>query len=136
MKYLYFLLIISFFTACKTGKQTAKTNFSIVQFGSGGGFANNVTTYSVYPDGKIWMKKSFENDSSLVTGLSRRQLKKVFAEVKSAGADTMQYQAPGNLYYFIQTGNLSGKNKIVWSDDNPPPGKIPELYQVLQKTIK
>jgi hypothetical protein len=137
MKYFYLLVIVFLFPTCKTSKQAAKTDYVVIHFGSGGGVTNDVTTYSLYPDGKIWMSKSFSNDSSLVKEILHEHVKKLYIKVEESGVDTMQYQNPGNLYYFIHIRKHSGKNKIVWGDDNPPPTKeVEELYQDLLKIVK
>ena len=136
MKYLYLFFIILLFTNCKTTRQSAGTEYTVVQFGSGGGITNNITTYSLYPDGQLWMKKSIEKDSSLISTISRRQVKKTFTKVKASGADTLRYQNPGNYYYFIQTRKPSEQNIIEWSDDNPPDKNIEDLYKYLIEKIK
>jgi len=136
MKYISLLFIIILFTNCKTTRQSTVTEYTVVQFGSGGGITNNITTYSLHPDGQLWIKKSIEKDSSLISTISRRQVKKTFAKVKASGADTIRYQNPGNYYYFIQTRKPSGQNIIEWSDDNPPNENIENLYKYLVEKIK
>ena len=111
MKYFYLLFIVFLFPTCKTSKQTTKTDYVVIHFGRGGGVTNDVTTYSLYPDGKIWMSKSFSNDSSLVTEILHEHVKKLYIRIEESGVDTIDYQSPGNLYYFIHIHKRSGKNK-------------------------
>ena len=137
MKYFYLLILILLFPTCKTSKQAAKADYVAIQFGRGGGVTNDITTYSLYPDGKIWMKASFTNDSSFVTEILHEHVKNIYIKIEESGADTIEYQSPGNLYYFIHVHKHSKNNKIVWGDNNPPPTKeVEELYKDLMKIVE
>jgi hypothetical protein len=137
MKYYYLLLVFLLFSSCNLQKKISETGYSAIQFGSGGGVANNVTSYSLLPDGEIWMFNSITKDSSLVKRIPAKEVLALFQMVKKKGLDTLHYNNPDNMYHFIEVDGPDKSSKIIWGQNNVVPSEeVLELYKHLTQIIK
>jgi hypothetical protein len=137
MKYFYVLIIIVAFFSCKTQKQINETGYTAIHFGSGGGVTNNVTSYSLYSDGKVWKNNSINKDLTLIKKFPKSKVLELYMMVKDNGLDTVRFSRPGNMYYFVDIVKGDKNNKITWGrKDTAPPVEVLKLYDNLIKSIK
>ncbi len=110
------------------------TQGAAITFGSGGGFTGAVTTFSILPDGKVVKTNSMKpNESKVVKTLSAGQLAKVKDDLKNAKVNSLNFNHPGNLYFFVS----SGSNKLTWgSNDHQIPSEIQKVYDEMMQLVK
>lgn len=104
-----------------------------IAFGSGGGFTNLTTEYYLLEDGKIVQKSKDTQAYNILTRVDQNQATQVFAGAKLLGLDNLQFNEPGNLYYFIAIrNNEQSENRIVWgSNDALIPTEVKNFYKML-----
>ncbi len=137
MKFLYLLALVLVFSACGTQRQINKTGYTVIRFGSGGGFTGNIITYSLYPNGKVWKSQSIKKDSAMLVKLPKSKVKELYLMVSDAGLDTVDLNQPGNLSYFINIKKQNESSKLVWGrDGTTPPVEVLKVYDKLTKSIK
>ncbi len=131
----YLLLLLGLFASCSTSKELRKFAGNDITFGSGGGFANQMTTYILKYDGSLLQQKRMSNEAALIGKISPRKAKAFFKDFLAHGLDTLQFSDPGNMYYFIGFRNDSTQQKITWGGSKTPPDYPKEFYQSLMKLV-
>lgn len=131
---IFFLVIIS----CKTNKPLElphNTNQRVISVGAGGGFTGVGTTYHLLEDGNLY--RNGLNDTSFyhVTKLDQTMVKQQFGNYDMMKLGEVQYDLPGNRYYFLEMKNGSKRHKIQWGRTEME-NKDPDLlYSLLMKII-
>ena len=115
MKIYYLFLLSTLLTACNITGKIESTGIQSLSFGTGGGFTNEIKTYTLLSDGALWLHNSLANDSTLIKQVSKNKVNKLFGNALALGLDTLRYSNPGNTYTFITTNKKGVSNKIVWS---------------------
>ncbi len=134
MKVLYLLLLMSVFTACTTTGKIESTGLKTISFGTGGGFTNEVKTYSLLPDGELWLYNSLTNDSTFIKHVKRGKVSKIYSGARTMGLDTLRYSYPGNIYSFITVVKKGSSNKIVWNNNQTGlPDGVKSFYSTLNE---
>lgn len=106
---------------------------SHITFGSGGGFTNLVTEYILLEDGKIVKKSKEAERYDIITRISKDKAAQCYAGVKVLKLDSLQFNEPGNMYYFVTIKkDDKTENRIVWgSTDTPAPAAIKNFHKLL-----
>ena len=100
------LLLICLFFSCTLPNIQNRTGIQEIAFGSGGGFAGQFQKYKLMPDGRIL-------DGEKVMAVI--DYRKTFSIYKEAGElKDIQYNEPGNMYYFVEIISGSKSNQLVW----------------------
>ena len=73
MKYFYLSVLIVILASCSLTKQIEKTGYTSIAFGTGGGFTNQITTYTLSADGSLWKQNNLSGRvcSTDLTGLNQ-----------------------------------------------------------------
>lgn len=133
-------LVIAFaFASCKTTYQDP-TSYA----GPKIGFGNNMSTtgedatYILLKNGQMF--KRMVNDTGYVemTGLGRidgSEAKNIFENAETSGLPTMTYNRPAKQFYYIMYFGKGQKNRVVWSDKEPAPQALLDLYNRLYATL-
>ena len=109
-----------------------------IHFGQGGGFTGAVTHYILLEDGRLFQKGWKDTTLTYVDtwpGIFTRQM---FLNYKSLKLDTLDYNQPGDLYYFLEYHERKNPpHRIVWGrpDFHPAPNLV-TYYNTLYKSIK
>jgi len=137
--YLIACFAVSFYS-CSSTKKIPVVIIEKIQFGTGGGFTGRVTTYDLFPDGRLFME--FNNKDSLLGKIHPDTLSVVISE--AIVLDDYHYNQPGNMYAFlsIEKKNLKGTNdnvvqRIVWgmgSGEIEP--RVIELHERLMQLVR
>ena len=130
-----FLLIFILFASCSTSKELKKFSKNDITFGSGGGFANAMTTYVLKYDGSLLRQKRLSEETEAIGKISPKEAKAFFKDFLAKGLDTLQFSDPGNMYYFVGFRNDSVQQKITWGGSQTPPAYLKEYYQSLIKLV-
>lgn len=115
--------------SCVSMKIVDETGVGEIQFGGGGGFTGEVTTYIYKPDGQIY-KKDFE-----LNKISQKTTLEFYTEAQSLKG--YSYSVPGNMYSFVQIKHKGTVNRIVWAYGSTEVDKRAiELHRKLMALIK
>ncbi len=128
-------LMLGLSVACNSVQYTPETlPDRQLHFGSGGGFAGATTEYVLLDNGQLFRHepKGYEELPSAKAGMARRAFKQ-FYKMK---LDTVNYQEPGNLYYFIRMQDKGKTYEITWGGNQDLPNEnIESYYQTLNQII-
>ena len=120
-----YVVIILLFAACSTSKVTKPSPIQKIQYGSGGGFAGNVTTYTLKADGTLWLQEK------QIAKLSCDDLSSLLELAEQLPNEN--YVRPSNTYYFVQVILKDTTYYWSWNAGNLPDPKVTELYIKLNK---
>ena len=90
-------------------------------FGSGGGYAGALTTHYLLPNGQLFTSEGIVGEKVSTGKIGARKAKKFIQEYQDS-LSTVQYDVPGNYYYFLEWIGAEEKHKIQWAkgqDDAP-----------------
>lgn len=132
---IYIAIIVALF-ACKTKKCITNSAMSEslttisacrIEFGSGGGFANSVKSYTLYDDGTLL------EGGRVVKQLSVDSISSVFILADSIKVD---YVAPGNTYQFVNIYHSSDTVFCSWQiGDKKIKPEIKVVYNKLRELL-
>ena len=130
MKILFYFIIL---IILNTSNCSEHHDFKEIKFGEGGGFTGAITEYQIKPNGDIFIKNSYNKENRKIKTIDDSELKNIEKKFNSLSVESMNFNHPGNLYYFIE----SGQTKIVWGNSSfPEPKDIKELFFQLNQIIK
>ena len=115
MKFFYLFLVGIALTSCNITGKIESTGIQSLSFGTGGGFTNEIKSYTLLPDGALWLYNSLSKDSTLIKKVSKSKVNNFYSEALDLGLDTLHYSKPGNTYYFITINRKGVSNKTEWS---------------------
>ena len=115
MKFFYLFLVGAVLTSCNITGKIKSTGIKSLSFGTGGGFTNEIKSYTLLPDGALWLHNSLSKDSTLIKKVSKSKVNNFYSEALDLGLDTLHYSKPGNTYYFITINRKGVSNKTEWS---------------------
>lgn len=128
-------LILLLLTSCATHKPVSDSSqeqklavkqaetITSIQFGSGGGFSGEVSTNTLYADGRL-----LDSQDHTKT-ISERLVADAFAMAAKAGKP---YMNPGNMYLFIRIYRGEEFSYYAWQmGDSNVPAEIAKLYNQL-----
>ena len=135
MKYfISFILIYCFLIACSTSKYSAnELPEKQLTFGKGGGFAGVSDEFILLENGQLFLKSSLTDSIEVLPNIKKKKAKELFEAAAKLSMDTLDFNHPGNMYYFVKYREQEeAKNGITWGDMNhAPPAAIKEFYQRL-----
>ncbi len=124
------LIYTSIFILLNASNCSTPQDFKGIKFGEGGGFTGAVTTYEVKANGDI-----FKAEKKINT-ISKSEIKSIQNKLDKLSNESLKFNHPFNIYYFIETEKGNEKINIVWGNPAyPEASDIKELYNELQKTI-
>jgi len=112
-----------------------------LQFGTGGGFAGTVTTYTLYSDGRLERFMGSPVDTtrrgSPLKSPPEGSVARAFRAFDALPADSLTLREPGNLYYFLEGQTAAGRRaSLVWgAPGRPAPHAVRALYRDLTAMI-
>jgi len=114
-------------------KCSTSNDLKEIKFGEGGGFTGAMTEYQIKANGEIFINKSLEKENRKIKTIRNADLKNIEKKFSKLSKESLNFNHPGNLYYFIETDQI----KIVWGDPSfPEPSEIKELYKQKKQIIK
>lgn len=138
MKHFYVILfaLSIVFLGCSSQEKLAKYNDVDISFGNGGGYTGQEITYSLTSDGVLKMTDKLKNETVDITTLKANKTLKLFDQLNQLNIAGLDFNQPGNMYYFIKETNKSGTQKVVWGDgENKPPQAVIDYYQLLNSYV-
>ncbi|MFK7810854.1 MAG: hypothetical protein AB8B59_00070 [Maribacter sp.] len=136
------ILIISLFlialSSCKSQHYTIDDlPETQLIFGRGGGVTGEVTTYTLLENGQLFYHNSLTKENTEMKSLSKKEATSCFQKMDSLKLSEMNFNYPGNLYYFLEEVNGDEKYRVTWgSTDHEISEECQEFYKELRTTIK
>jgi hypothetical protein len=126
------------FWYCKSPKHTLDAlPEQQLRWGSGGGFTGKETSFTMLENGQIFQFVGVSGEKTEIKATKAKTAKGLFGAVISLELDKIDFDKPGNMYYFIETKGKETAHKITWGDDNTPVDqKVKDFYKVLQQLTK
>ena len=150
--YVFVLIIPVFLPSCNSNTKKVSsekeqdkvknqvTAYRTLHIGSGGGFTGAITKYTILPDGKVMKIHTLnEKEPSYYKTLSENEMKQTHERLKRLDFENIQFNAPGNMYYFITMEYDETEHTVKWGDHRKKvPSQVQEYYdfamQILKKT--
>lgn len=136
------ILLLSLFSvvlfSCKSQQYTLD-NLPETQliFGRGGGISGEVTTYTVLENGQVFYHNSLTNVYKEIKSLPKKEATSCFSKMKGLQLSEMNFDHPGNLYYFLEEVKGEEKHRITWgSNDHEISEECKEFYKELRTAVK
>lgn len=134
---LILLSLVFFLISCHTTKldPDSYTDKQIV-FGNGGGFAGAYHEYVLQDSGDIFFKEGIKASYTWIKRLKKEEVDQIFSNYQVLELENMEFNKPGNLYYFIGMKKNGDNHKLVWSDESKPDKNIQLIYRILMHHIQ
>src|SRR3990167_4828375 len=101
-----------------------------IKFGEGGGVTGEELAYELKPNGNIL------KGGKKIKTISREKMLAVANEIEKLSSESLRFNHPDNVYYFIETKKEDNKARIVWGDPTfPVPVEVKKLYDHLQEIV-
>jgi hypothetical protein len=112
---LLFALIPFSLFSCKTETYTT-SNLPDVQlrFGNGGGFVGAYTEYILLENGQIFKRSELDGPLEELPKVKKAKAKKLFKQLEENNFLSMDRNAPGNMYRFMNCTTKTDSNKVAW----------------------
>lgn len=119
--------------ACNSSKYTTE-NLPEPQliFGNGGGITGATNSYILLENGQLFQKNSLTDSTKEVTPISKKQAKLLYQQVQELKIDSLEFNHPGNRYFFIQHLQEGTRHELTWGDMNH---KIPKEIETFYKSL-
>jgi len=136
------LLILSLFliilSSCKSQQYTLdELPDTQLIFGRGGGISGEVNTYTLLENGQVFHTNSLTKESEEIKSLSKKEAATCFQKMDSLKLSEMDFDHPGNLYYFLEEVNGEERNRVTWgSNEHDISEECKTFYKELRTTIK
>lgn len=106
-------------------------------FGSGGGMSGASDTYTLLENGQLFHTNSLTDETKALSKVSKAKAKYYFKQLFDISFSEIQFDHPGNRYYFLEDRNGDARHRIVWgSTENEVPAACTTLYQELVAHLK
>jgi hypothetical protein len=114
-----------------------KTSEKAIVFGNGGGFTGQVVEYVLDGNGTFLKNDKLKSEITVLPTLKPSQTKKLFKQLQTMQFDTINFNHPGNMYYFLRYSQSDKTHEVVWGDPNYTlPGEVQQFYQLLISKTK
>lgn len=131
------LMAISLLFSCKASKALPhEYSKEQILFGDGGGFSGLLNTYVLLQDARLFQQVSDSTFQSMGK-IDRSICKQIFQQTDNLRLDTLDFDFPGNLYYFYGTRKETEESQIVWGGAQAnPPKEIVDLRAQLMEQVE
>jgi len=106
-------------------------------FGKGGGMVGSVDAYILLENGQLFHTNSLTKKSEELVQVGKAKTKELFDQLEALKLGNMDFNHPGNIYYFIEDVGEDGNKKVVWgSNDYKVDPLCKTLYNNLVEQLK
>lgn len=108
-----------------------------IVFGSGGGFANQLESNYLLPNGQILRTRSIGDVPAQVPALKGKAVRNIYRALEQSGFRELELNAPDNMYSFIAYVEHDEElHRITWGfDAEVLPTKVREVQKMLWDAI-
>ncbi len=133
-------VILSFLGSCGATKYSPDSlPDRQIHFGQGGGFTGAVTHYMLLDNGQIFVQKEEMEMSPLeaVKDVDRKKAKTLFKQAAELGLEQIEWDKPGNMYYFLGLNEGNMDHRITWGSTVSPELKaVVDYHKELMGLVK
>jgi len=83
-------------------------------FGKGGGMTGAADTYILLENGQLFHTNSLTKKSEELKSISKNKSDELFLQLEVLQLAEMDFNHPGNIYYFIENMKTGTSSKVVW----------------------
>lgn len=134
---LFTLLPFSLFS-CKTETYTT-SNLPKVQlsFGNGGGFVGAYTEYILLENGQLFKRDQLNGPLEALPKIKKGQARKMFKQLEEEKFLSINRNAPGNIYRFMNCTTETDSNNVVWgsTDKEAIDARLDSMYMQCMEMI-
>lgn len=136
------ILILSLFSAvlfnCKSQQHTfANLPEAQLIFGRGGGITGEVTSYTLLENGQLFYTNTLTKEQKQIKSVPKKEAAAYFLKMKELQLSEMEFNHPGNLYYFIEEVQGDEKHRVTWGSANHQiSDDCIDFYEELRTAIK
>jgi hypothetical protein len=112
MKKIYSLLFLVSFCSILSAQNR------YITIGNGGGFSGSVTIFKITPDGKVLKGKGLVEIKYAEYGKLKKRKVSTFIKSISKQTSSLNFNHPGNLYYFLSYSEDGKERKVIWGDSS------------------
>ncbi len=131
-------VLILFTIGCKPQQYTTENlPDNQIIFGKGGGITGAVDTYILLENGQLFHSNSLTGENKELENIGKKEAKACFAQMAELTLSELDFDYPGNMYYFLEEVNGDAGHKVTWgSNDHKVSNECQELYDRLRTTLK
>lgn len=135
---LYISLFLFSFSGCKSQQYSfEELPRERILFGNGGGMTGASDTYTLMENGQLFHTNSLTEETKELKSIGERKAKACFEQMETLELSEMDFQHPGNQYYFLEAVKGSESKRIVWgAQDYDVPKSYAVLYKELMTNVK
>lgn len=136
--FIFGTFLVLLFSCCKSQQYTLD-NLPENQliFGSGGGITGAIDMYILLDNGQLFHSNSLTGENEELEKLSRKETKTCFKKLEAIQLDSIDFNHPGNRYYFLEEIKGDKKHRVTWgSNDHEVSEACQELYNQLRTVLK
>lgn len=112
------------------------TKQKVLTFGGGGGFTGVSTTYYLLEDGTLFRNGLTDTTFYLEGKLPADVVQQQFVNYHQLGIDKLNFDEPGNKYFYLEMRNKNERHKVQWGGQNLEDNGPKLLYSLLMKIVK
>jgi hypothetical protein len=128
----FLLLTILIFSCKSTNYNPATYKGDQIVTGSSGGVTGAIREYALFENGQLFVCKGISGDWKALKNVKGSKVRAFFNKAKEIGLDTLHFNHPGNMTYFMIYKSQGQSNEVKWGkSDNPAPRNIQAFYQEL-----
>jgi len=135
---MFFGIIVLSLFGCKSQQYTFEDlPENQLVFGSGGGITGASDTYVLLENGQLFHTNSLTKEVRELKSISKKEAQLCFVKLEELSLSEMDFNHPGNLYYFLEEVKNDTKHKVVWgSNDTKVSDDCLNFYKELKTHIK
>jgi hypothetical protein len=123
-------------SGCKTQGALEGYQNTLIEFGKGGGFTGQEKTYSIDSKGNMQLVDGLLQNNQTLPKPKKSEVKKIFQALSDVDLSKIEFDHPGNMYYFIREISPSDTNEVIWGNpEQQVPQNIQDFYNLLNATI-
>ena len=107
-----------------------------ITFGKGGGMANQVDTYYILRNGKVYHHNNLTSEYERLDRLDKSARTECFEQAQAIPVTNFGCNEPGNIYYFLSIHTDTLLTCTWGSNGFTPPAEIDSFYQYAHQLIK
>lgn len=105
-------------------------------FGRGGGITGEETGYVLLGNGHLLEVSRLLQDTTELATIDASTTQRMFDALETLDMAQLDFQHPGNLYYFIRQKQVGTTMQVVWGDPSyTPPAAVKQFYDTLKNLI-
>ncbi|MEQ9441738.1 MAG: hypothetical protein RIG62_22045 [Cyclobacteriaceae bacterium] len=133
---IFYILIFAFgaiLGSCqRSGFQPEAIDQDYITFGKGGGMANQVDTYYILRNGKVYHHNKLTKEYTRLDRLNKPTRTQCFNQALALPDSVFGYNEPGNIYYFLNIHADTVKQCTWGRQQFTPADDILSFYQYAQ----